>query len=185
MEKRYRKLINIAMWSAIVLFVIRCVISWSSITADVTAYELFGYAGEAIGLAVILTGFYERKFWRYNPWETTPKLHTTYVGTFTSTYDNIVRKGTLDIRQTLSTVSVIFSTEESKSKSLSASIDNVMGEKQLTYCYINQPKSEFRHRSEIHFGTAMLTISEDGKLNGQYYTDRGTIGDMEFCAKEK
>ena len=185
MENKYGKLIKIAMWTAILLFVVRCVISWSSITAGVTAYELFGYAGEAIGLAVVLTALYERKLWRYNPWDTTPKLHAKYVGQFTSTYDSIVREGTLDIKQTLSTVSVIFTTKESKSRSLSASIDDILGEKQLTYCYINQPKSEFRNRSEIHYGTAMLTISENGRLEGQYYTDRQTQGDMVFVAEKK
>ena len=185
MEKKYGKLIKIAMWVAVVLFVIRCAISWSSIIAGITAYELFGYAGEAIGLAVILTVLYERKLWRYNPWETTPKLHAKYTGTFISTYDNIVREGTLDIKQTLSTVSVVFSTNESKSRSLSASIDEIVGEKQLTYCYINQPKSEFRHRSEIHYGTAMLTILENSRLEGQYFTDRKTLGDMVFTVVEK
>ena len=185
MDKKYGKLINIAMWSAIVLFVIRCIVSWNSIIEGITLYELFGYTGETISVAVIFTAFYEQKLWRYNPWETTPKLHAKYVGTFTSNYDSIVREGTLDIKQTLSTVSVIFTTKESKSRPLSASIDEIMGEMQLTYCYINQPKSEFRHRSEIHFGTAMLTISEDGSLKGQHFTDRKTRGDMEFWADEK
>lgn len=182
MEKKSGKLINIGMWVAIGLFVIRCVASWRSITMGVTAYELFGYAGEAIGVAVILTALYERKLWRHNPWEETPKLAAKYEGTFVSTYDNVTRDGTLDIKQTLTTVSVIFTTKESKSRSISASIDDILGEKQLTYCYINQPKSEFRHRSEIHYGTAILTISKDGSLKGQYFTDRNTLGDMEFVA---
>ena len=185
MEKNYGKFISIAMWTAIVLFVIRCVVSWSNIATGVTAYELFGYAGEAIGVAVIFTALYERKLWRYNPWETTSKLHPKYVGTFVSTYDNIVRDGTLDIKQTLLTVSVIFSTKESKSRSLSASIDDIMGEKQLTYCYMNIPESKYRDRSEIHFGTAMLTILDDGTLKGQYYTERKTCGDMAFRVEDK
>lgn len=185
MEKKHGKLINIGMWIAIVLFVLRCVISWDSISDGVTAYELFGYAGEAIGLAVILTALYERKLWRYNPWEQTPKLTSKYRGTFVSTFDNVVRDGTLDIKQTLTTVHVIFTTKESKSRSISASIDDMLGEKQLTYCYINQPKSVFRHRSEIHYGTAILIISEDGSLKGQYFTDRKTLGDMEFVAEEE
>lgn len=183
MNKKYGKIVRIGMWTAIALFVCRCVIAFDSITAGTTVYELFGYAGEAIGLSVILTALYERKLWRYNPWEETPKLCAKYVGTVTSTYDSIVREGTLDVKQTLSTVSIIFTTKESKSRSLSASIDDIMGEKQITYCYINQPKSKFRHRSEIHYGTAMLTILENGNLKGQFYTDRKTLGDMEFVAK--
>lgn len=185
MDKKYGKLIKIAMWIAVVMFVVRCVVSWDSITAGVTAYELFGYAGEAIGLAVILAALYERKLWRYNPWETTPKLHAKYTGTFVSTYDNIVRDGTLEITQTLSTVSVIFSTEESRSRSISASIDEIAGDRQLTYCFMNIPESKYRDRSEIHFGTAMLTILANGGLKGQYYTERKTLGDMDFVAERK
>ena len=49
---------------------------------------------------------------------------------------------------------------------------------------LNTPKSEFRHRSEIHYGTATLCLSDTKELNGQYYTDRKTIGDMHFVAEK-
>ena len=143
MDNKYGKLIKIGMWITVVVFILRCAFAWDSIATGITAYELFGYAGEAIGLATILTVFYERKLWRYNPWENTPKLHAKYVGTFISPHDNIVREGTLDIKQTLLSINVIFSTKESKSRSLSVSIDDILGEKQLTYCYINQPNLSF------------------------------------------
>lgn len=74
-------------------------------------------------------------------------------------------------------------TNESKSKSLSASIDDILGEMQLTYCYLNTPKSEYRDRSEIHYGTATLSIANPQILEGQYYTDRKTNGDMLFTAE--
>ena len=111
MDNKYAKLVKFGMWISIVTFIIRCAFAWDSITTGITAYELFGYAGEAIVPATILTVFYERKLWRYNPWESTPKLHSKYVGTFLSTHDNIVREGTLDIKQTLLSTSVIFSTK--------------------------------------------------------------------------
>ena len=107
-----------------------------------------------------------------------------YVGSLKSSYDNIERKAVLEIRQTLMSVHITLTTDESKSNSLSASIDEILGEMQLTYCYLNTPKSEFRHRSEIHYGTAMLSITNPASLDGQYYTDRKTTGDMSFVVDD-
>ena len=69
-----------------------------------------------------------------------------------------------------------------RSNIVSANISEVFGEKQLIYHYLNKPKTEFRHRSEIHFGTAILSLNDTKKLTGDYYTDRNTKGDMEFDA---
>lgn len=87
------------------------------------------------------------------------------------------------VKQTLLSVHITMVSDESKSNSLSASIDEIMGEKKLVYCYLNTPKSEYRERSEIHFGTAMLSLDNPKVLEGQYYTDRETSGDMYFLAE--
>lgn len=180
MKKQQKKIISICVWSAVALFAVRCAISWKSIVTGVTVYDLFGYAGEAISIAVIFTGFYEKLLWRINPFEKTPKLSKRYVGSLKSSYDNLEREAVLEIRQTLMSVHITLTSAESKSKSLSASIDEILGEMQLTYCYLNTPKSEFRHRSEVHYGTAMLSITNPTSLEGQYYTDRKATGDMVF-----
>lgn len=180
MGERQKKVISICVWSAVIFFVIRCALSWESIVSSLSVYDLFGYAGEAISIAVIFAGLYEKFFWRLNPFEKTPKLAKRYVGSLKSSYDNIERKAVLEIRQTLMSVHITLTTDESKSNSLSASIDEILGEMQLTYCYLNTPKSEFRHRSEIHYGTAMLSITNPASLDGQYYTNRKTTGDMSF-----
>lgn len=180
MKNQQKKIINICVWSAVILFALRCAISWESIISSVSIYDLFGYAGEAISVAVIFTGFYEKFLWRINPFEKTPKLAKRYRGTLKSSYDNIERTVSLEIQQTLMSVHITLISNESKSKSLSASIDEVLGEMQLTYCYLNTPKSEYRYRSEIHYGTATLSITNPTALEGQYYTDRKTTGDMVF-----
>lgn len=183
MNGRQKKLINISVWCAIFLFVLRCIVSWNSILSKFSLYDLFGYASEAIGIAVVLAILYEKFIWRFNPFETTPKLSTRYRGILKSNYDNVERDAVLRIKQTLLSVHVTMLTDESKSRSLSASIDEILGEMQLTYCYLNTPKSEYRGRSEIHYGTAMLSISNPKEVDGQYYTDRKTIGDMHFTAE--
>ena len=183
MKEQQKKFITLFAWCVVVLFVVRCLISLKSIISGVSLYDMYGYASEAIGVAVILAATYEKILWRINPLEKTPKLARHYSGTLKSNYDNIERTGTLIVKQTLLSVHVKLVTDESKSKSLSASIDEILGEAQLTYCYLNTPKSEFRNRSEIHYGTAILTITEE-KLEGQYYTDRKTVGDMYFVANK-
>ena len=183
MKEQQKKLVSISVWIAIVLFVCRCIISWNSIISDFSLYNLYGYASESVALSVIFSTLYEKILWKINPFENTPKLASKYSGTLKSSYDNIERDATLIIKQTLLSVRVTLVTNESKSKSISASIDEILGEMQLTYCYLNTPKSEYRHRSEIHYGTATLSISNPKEIEGQYYTDRKTIGDMHFIAK--
>lgn len=182
MKSQQKKLIKICVWSAVVLFGFRCYLSWDNILKSFSLYDLYCYAGEAISMAVIFTGLYERILWRVNPLESTPKLKNRYTGIIKSGYDNIERQASLEIKQSLCSVHVTLTTAESKSNSLTASVDEIMGEMLLTYCYLNTPKSEFRDRSEIHYGTATLSIANPKYLEGQYYTDRKTCGDMSFTA---
>lgn len=52
MKSQQKKIINICVWSTVALFVLRCILSWKSILTGVSAYDLFGYASEAISVAV-------------------------------------------------------------------------------------------------------------------------------------
>ena len=74
MKNQQKKLLNICLWSAIILFILRCLLSLRSILTDISLYELLGYASEAISVAVFFSGIYESFFWRLNPFEKTPKL---------------------------------------------------------------------------------------------------------------
>ena len=178
MKNQQKKLLQSAIWVAFALVVLRCIISCKEICAGISVFDFCGYIGEAIGIATLLIGIYEKSLWRYNPLEKTPKLAKKYYGILKSTYDGVERQVVLEIKQSLLSVNVIMISDESKSHSLSASISEFFGEKRLTYCYLNTPKSEFRSRSQIHYGTATLTIEESGSLTGQYYTDRQTKGDI-------
>ena len=68
MKEQQKKLINISVWCAIALFVLRCIISWKSIITDFSLYDLFGYASEAVGIAVIFAILYEKFIRRYFNW---------------------------------------------------------------------------------------------------------------------
>lgn len=172
-------------WCAIILFILRCIISGKTIITNFSIYDLFGFAGEAISGTAIIATLYEKWAWRYIPIENTPKLFKEYEGVFVSDYDNAERSARLEIKQTLLTVQVTLITGESRSKSISSSIDTILNEKQLTYCYLNTPQAMVRHRSEIHYGTAMLCVENPNEIHGQYFTDRKTTGDMKFTKREQ
>ena len=184
MKEQLSRFVSKSIWVAIILFAIRCAISWKDLAENASLYNLYGFAGEAIGMTAILMAAYERFLWQFIPFEDVPVLRKVYTGTIKSSYDNLERKATLRIKQSLLSVHVTLITQESRSQSLSASIDEILGEKQLTYCYLNTPKSKVRHRNEVHYGTAMLCVENPNRLTGRYYTDRKTIGDMEFSAKQ-
>lgn len=184
MENQYQKIVKLSTWGSVILFCLRCALSWQDILQTVSLYDLFCYAGEAIGIAVIFTVFYEKWLWRINPLDKTPKLHKQYTGVLKSSYDNVERQAKINIKQSMLSVHVSLITEESSSSSISASIDSILGENQLIYCYLNTPKSEFRNRSEIHYGTAVFSLADPSHLIGRYYTDRKTSGDMTFSAED-
>ncbi|MDF2882012.1 MAG: hypothetical protein K0R54_2569 [Clostridiaceae bacterium] len=184
MKEQFNKLLIKAVWIAIVLFTIRCLFSLESIKGSFSVYNFIGFAGEAIGITTIITTVYERWGWKLNPLEDTPVLCRNYIGTMLTSYDNIEREARLEVKQTLLSTNIILISGESKSKSISSSIDSVLGEKQLTYCYLNTPTAAVRDRSEIHYGTAMLCIENPKEITGQYFTDRKTAGDMYFYSQE-
>lgn len=185
MIAQFKSLLKRMMYMAIILFVIRCFLSWSKLSKCPDIYSIYGYVGEAITVATALSFLYERLLWKYDPTMKIPVLKKDYEGILVSSYDNKERKADLHINQTLLSMTIIMSTEESKSKSISYSIDNSLGEYQLTYCYINKPDAEVRDRSEIHYGTAILCINDPTIIKGQYFTDRKTIGDIKFKPKTK
>lgn len=184
MNKQQKEIINICVWGTIVFFVLRCMIDWKSILKEVSIYNLYGYAGEAFGVAAIFTGIYEKTLWRLNPFEKFPKLAKRYHGTLKSSYYNIERNGTLEIKQTLLSIQITLITSESRSTSFVASIDDIYGEMKLTYIYLNTPQMKYSAQSVKHFGTAVFSLNDPMVLEGQYYTDRKTVGDMTFIAEK-
>lgn len=180
MTENYNKFTSKSIWFTIIMFCLRCFLSGTKIITEFSMYDLYGYAGESIAFSAFLMVIYERWLWRYNPFEKTPALKKKYKGTLLSTYDGIEREAALEIKQTLLSINVVFITGESRSNSISSSIEKIQDEWQLTYCYLNVPKANVRARSAIHYGTALLCIENPKEIYGQYFTDRKTTGDMKF-----
>lgn len=180
MSSRLNDLMKKAMWVLLFLFAARCLLSLSELKQGFTAYTLFGYAGEAIGAAAILVAIYDQWLWKIDPTVKTPVLKEKYIGTIRSTWNGQEYPAEMEIRQSYLSVRVILKTQESKSKSLIATVDEIEGEQQLTYCYLNTPVASVRARSAIHYGTAMLCVDKPEEISGSYFTDRKTTGDMRF-----
>lgn len=93
--------------------------------------------------------------------------------------------GTTVIEQTYWTLVVSMATTESRSTSLAAHIERDGASKkryQVTYTYQNTPKAGVRDRSPVHVGAVHLSVEgeEPAAMEGSYWTDRLTVGDMEF-----
>jgi len=150
-----------------------------------------------VGPAVVAAGaglwLFDRHAWRWPGLRRLvgrPLLHGTWHGTLASRWVNPdTNEGIapdpsvfLVVRQRYWSVTVRQLTRESGSASIRADLycnpDRVW---QLVYLYSNVPRAEFRHRSEIHYGAAVLTAPGNGEaVAGHYFTDRNTMGDMTF-----
>ena len=69
---------------------------------------------------------------------------------------------------------------ESNSSAASLDIDADRGYKRLWYSYISVPNADVRHRSEIHYGTTVLSIKnvDNSLLEGEYWTSRQSTGSI-------
>lgn len=92
------------------------------------------------------------------------------------------------VRQTLSTLSMRLFTSESHSQLVGTEI---VCSADAQYCvsgvYRNEPRSEVRERSAMHYGAVWLRIVTQPvkELTGHYWTDRGTGGSMEFAHRQR
>ncbi len=144
----------------------------------------------------LLVTFFEKVAWKWKVWRwpspwlvNTPNLGGTYKGLIHTHWEDPVTKqrpapipAILVVQQTLTTIYVRLFTAESESESLAASIEHAKdGTSSLFYTYRNDPRQEVRHRSSIHYGGVKFSIGgAEDRLEGGYWTDRKTVGEMSF-----
>ncbi len=118
-----------------------------------------------------------------------PCLSGKWVGEIKSTYnsENNLIPVEVVIKHHFFNIQIKIKTDESSSISTCGSfdIDEDRGLKQLIYSYQNNPKATVRERSEIHYGTTRLEISDDTNvLEGEYWTSRKTTGDIKLIKSQ-
>lgn len=110
-----------------------------------------------------------------------PNLTGRWCGFLVSSYDDHAKRYDvlLQIFQSWTQISIYFTTMTSMSRSCVAEIQvaNLEGVS-LIYQYENQPLSYAVKSMHMHYGTAMLHLSDEDTLTGEYYTgrDRRTHG---------
>jgi hypothetical protein len=150
--------------------------------------------GPAVTLAVACLVLFDRWAWRQpgiRRLHHRPLLHGTWHGELATSWidRNTGRRKAPDpdvflvIRQKFWSISARLLTNESTSNSLFAELTaGKDGVCQLLYVYLNSPQAAVEHRSRLHYGAVVLNAPRnrhDG-LEGRYFTDRKTTGDMRF-----
>jgi len=151
-------------------------------------------APSTLGFYGALYALFDRKLWRNRFLRKlglvrVPNLTGRWRGYLLSSFDGHVKRHDLmiNIFQSWTQIAVFLTTETSMSRSCAAviQVDDPDG-LTLTYQYQNQPLANAMRTMHMHYGTAMLRMSDDDSLTGDYYAgrDRRTFGRI-CCQKEQ
>ncbi len=194
MKNTMEKLVKIGIWTTVIIFILRCIPSmkellglWDEGAFWKLLYTLFGYIGEAIAVGFVVIKLFDLWIWKYlSKIHGIPVLAQTYEGEISSSYnDSKTYRGILTIKQTFSKISVKYKSDESSSFSVVAAIIDSYDVNRLIYTYQSDPNANIQERSPIHHGTAILNVDNVNKIEGNYFTERGTVGHMVFTTYQE
>lgn len=186
MDSKVSKLITKSAWLAIAIFVIRYLmgnIEPLSFLKCETWYDYLGAAGESISIAALIMALYDKWLWSINPLDSTPRLKGSYTGKLIYDRDKI-KNIRVDITQTSLKVAVKITTNEITSNTITSDLIKENGEYVLYYTYLTNPSSQFSEQNPIQHGTCRLVQTDANTLQGQYWTSRRTIGDIELTREQ-
>lgn len=113
----------------------------------------------------------------------TPDISGQWKGTIQTSYDNHANKFDveMEIKQDWTHIQICWKSQNSKSKSLNASI-TIKDGTTLTYDYFSEPNPGAVETMCIHRGTAILDLIQKNTFEGEYYSGRGrqNIGSLRF-----
>jgi hypothetical protein len=161
--------------------------------------KLFDPFSNVTGVLVVILGLFDKWGWKWKifyPWlVSTPYLQGTWKGQLISDWiDPETNKQVapidvyLVIKQSFSSLHARLLTKESSSELLSGEvIKNTDATWSVVGIYRNIPKLLIRDRSPMHHGGIILMVK--GKtpigLEGQFWTDRGTKGELYLSGYNK
>jgi hypothetical protein len=155
--------------------------------------QLFSYCFHSLSISIsaitIFAFLFNKYLWKipvFKNWLVlVPNLNGKWQGSISSNWFNQKFKQietSLSIKQSLSYISCVMTTEEMKSHSITANfkIDTTNQEFKLLYIYKSEPDLNVRKKSPIHYGTIIFDIVKLEKckirLKGNYWTDRESNG---------
>ena len=180
--------LRVLFWLAVAAWAVLLFIDGQPLTAN-----LFKPSSLVLSVLIAVVAVFEKWAWRWrllHPWFVrTPNLIGAYKGEINSHWVNPstgAQRGAISaflvVRQTLSNIHVRLYTAESESCSVFGSfIEAPDSNHELLYTYRNEARLDIRPRSPIHYGGARLSFGRGAEqLEGSYWTDRQTIGEMKF-----
>lgn len=178
---------------ALFYFSVIAYIAVLSLEHQYSAMSIYKSAPTVLILLNAAVFVFDRWLWKIPllyPWFVpNPNLNGTFKGMLESSWVDPTTgttKPLIDtfavVRQTAFTIHIRLYTVESESVSLASSfVKSDDGRQDLMFTYLNEPKQSKRSQSPIHYGGIRLKISHDHhQLTGIYWTDRKTVGDVEF-----
>jgi SMODS-associating 2TM, beta-strand rich effector domain len=160
--------------------------------------EILSSAGVAVTAGAALVWLVDNVLWRVpilgRLITARPDLRGTWAGELRSTWTDPETSSEreadphvyLVVRQRYWSIGAELLTRESSSEPVSAELTRSdEGSFRLTLTYRNTPRAAVRERSEMHLGTVVLKISGSPPhgLEGNYFTDRCTTGELTFDAR--
>lgn len=145
--------------------------------------------GSVVTLAGALVWLFDKWLWSWPPFTWLARradLRGTWRGKLVSEWIDPKTGAALpaipafmSVTQSASTLYLRQFTGESSSVTVAASIvKDADGAESVAVVYRNDPKSNVRARSPIHFGGMRLNVTGDDALAGDYWTDRNTRGHL-------
>ena len=179
-----------------------CVVVVSFVTGKqiigIESAVVIGY--KAIPLLVALAVFFGTHAWKwriFRGWLVPfPDLNGTWQGVLTTTWERLDAPqppppipAILTIKQSFTRISCVMRTAEMTSRSFLADfwLDGDEQIRMLGYNYRSDPSPLVGERSPPHSGTAIFEIvgKPVAKLNGRYWTTRGTAGEITLTLRER
>lgn len=188
-----QKYIHTLIWILAIVWAVLLIINGFDITL-----EFFKPISTVTGIGILIIGLFERWIWEWrwlHPWfVSVPNIAGTWQGQIISDWideANMQKKPPIEayiiIRQTFSSIQVKLVTQESSSELIDGKLFKNNGIVRLTGVYMNISKQAYRDKSPIHYGGIFLEICENDSviLEGYYWTDRKSRGDLYFKNKVK
>lgn len=165
-----------------------------------SAIDIFGMISKSVTVVALLGVLFVNYIWKWKllrGWLVPfPDLNGTWQGTIQSTWVNPETSqgigpipAILTIKQSFIKMSCVMRTPEMVSYSYLADfwLDGNEQIRKLGYSYNSVPRITVRDRSKSHVGTVIFDIVgyEPAKLNGIYWSDRKSTGEIKLEFREK
>lgn len=184
----HKALIQVVATTVVLVFAVGIILSGDQVKSSwLNSYSY------AVTAATITLALWNHWIWRWTWVQKLPRVPRSIRGTWRGTVASAwidpetgqsppPKPVFLVVRQSATTISAVLLTDESSSRSTLANLAEDEIGAALSYIYLNRPKVRVEHRSRMHNGSAFLEIGgrPASRLNGRYWTDRDTRGELSF-----